>query len=241
MEEAQALSTQQARLAAARSALASVQQRMGTTREAWEAPSLPLAQGLDQLVPQGLRRGQVLAVEGSTSLLLAVAAKASAEGAWAAIVGMPHVGVVAAARRGMDLARVALIPHPGTQAPAVLGACVDGMDMVIAGRGLAISDADRRSLAARARERGAVVLAEGVWQGANVTLTVERSRWSGLGAGEGRLREREITVAVSGRSVGATRRVLLRLEVDAQALRLRPGARNELADDRAAGAGAGAA
>lgn len=212
------METRQARLEAARAALAAVEGRVGTTREAWDSPELPLAPALTQLLPRGLRRGHVIAVENSTSLLLALASEASREGAWTVIVGMPHVGVLAAARRGIDLSRLALIPHPGTQAPAVMGAVVDGMDVVIVGEGLAVSDADRRRIAARARERGSVVLAARGWAGAHVHLAVERSRWSGLGAGEGRLRERDVTVAVRGRGIAATRRVLVALDVDTQAL-----------------------
>jgi hypothetical protein len=207
-------SLQSARLDKARAALAGVQTRVGTSRECWEAPVLPLAPALSELLPTGLRRGQVIAVQGSTSLVLALVAEASREGSWTAMIGMPHVGVVAAARRGIELARLALIPHPGAQAPAVAGACIDGMDVVVAGERLALSDADRRRLAARTRERGGVIISAGPWQGAHVTLTVEGARWGGLGAGDGRLRTREMTVAVSSRAGGQARRVLLTLEAE---------------------------
>lgn len=227
------MDTRQARLEAARAALAAVEGRVGATREAWDSPELPLAPTLAPLLPRGLRRGHVIAVENSTSLLLALAAEASREGSWTAIVGMPHVGVLAAARRGIDLSRLALIPHPGTQAPAVMGAIVDGVDVVIVGEGLAVSDADRRRIAARARERGSVVLAAQGWAGAHMHLMVERSRWRGLGAGEGRLRERDVTVAVKGRGIAATRRVLVALDVDTQALMPRPAMHQAVAGGRA--------
>lgn len=206
------METQGTRLAAARAALSAVESRMGADRKAAEGPALALDEALASVLPHGLRRGQVIAVEGSTSLLLALVARASREGAWAAMVGMPHVGVLAAARRGIDLDRLALIPHPGAQAAAALGACIDGMDVVMVGKGIALSDADRRRLAGRARERGCVMVAAGSWAGAQIQLTVERSRWRGLGAGEGRLRERDVTVAISGRSAGATRRVTVTLD-----------------------------
>jgi len=206
--------TQGTRLAAARATLSTVESRMGADRKVAEGPALALDEALAPVLPRGLRRGQVVAVEGSTSLLLALVARASREGAWAAMVGMPHVGVLAAARRGVDLDRLALIPHPGAQASAALGACIDGMDVVMVGQGIALSDADRRRLAGRARERGCVMVVAGMWAGAHVQLTVEKSRWRGLGAGEGRLRERDVTVAISGRSVGATRRVIVTLDAD---------------------------
>src|SRR6478736_530314 len=207
----------QERLERARAALAAVQTRIGTTRsvtgtECWDTPALPLAPLLSDVLPGGLRRGQVVAVQGSTSLVLALVAEASREGSWAAMIGMPQVGVVAAARRGIELARLALVPHPGAQAPAVVGACVDGMDVVVLGPRLALADSDRRRLLARARERGAVLISAGPWDGAHITLSVEGSRWSGLGAGDGRLRERQLSVAVGSRASGQSRRVLLTLD-----------------------------
>lgn len=179
---------------------------------------MPLAEHVATLLPQGLRRGTAITVAGSTSLMLALAGEASRQGSWIAMVGMPHVGVVAAARRGVDLARLALVPHPGAQAASALAACVDGMDVVLVGQRLALSDADRRRITARVRERGGVLIAAGggagsggAWPGARMELTVESTRWTGLGAGDGRLRDREITVAVRENG-GAVRRVTLSLD-----------------------------
>jgi len=229
--------TQGTRLAAARAALSAVESRMGADRKATEGPALALDEALAPVLPRGLLRGQVVAVEGSTSLMLALASQASREGAWAAM-GMPNVGVLAASRRGMDLARLALVPYPGAQAPATLGACLDGMDIVMVGQGVALSDADRRRLAARARERGCVMVVAGPWPGAHVALTVERVRWKGLGAGEGRLRERDVTVAIAGRSAGSTSRVVVTLDVDDQQVRSGDVARRAAVGDRVLGTGA---
>lgn len=216
------METVESRLARARAALDGVQRRVGTTREHWDAPVLPLAPMLDQVLPHGLRRGRVVSVTGSTSLMLALASAASAEGSWTAAIGMPALGAVAAARRGLDLARVALVPHPGAQAAAVAGACVDGMDVVLLGPRLALADADRRRLASRARERGAVILVDGPWPGAHTVLTAVGSRWHGLGAGDGRLRGRDLTVRIEGRSAGVARLVTVPLDVEAP-VRLRTG------------------
>ena len=177
--------------------------------------TLPLGEEVVRLFPGGvLRRGTVVSVEGSTSLVLALVARASHEGSWAAILGLPHVGVVAAARRGIDLARLALIPHPGAEAATIAAACLDGMDIVILGPRLALSDADRRRLAARARERGAVIVSIGPHPGTHVALRVIRSEWTGLGAGEGRLKERTLTVARAGRHLGATDEVTVTLDCE---------------------------
>ena len=133
---------------------------------------------------------------------------------------------------------MALIPYPGVQAPATLGLCIDDVEVVMVGQGLAISDADRRRLAARARESGCVVVAMGRWPGAHVQLTVDGARWAGLGAGEGRLRERDMTVAITGRSTGPARRVVVCLDVDTQSVRRGATVRRAALEDRALGTGA---
>lgn len=206
--------SQAQRLSRARAALKEVEMRMGTGRPAWDRPVLPLAPELEPLLPEGLRRGQVISVTGATSLMLALVAQASAAGSWTAAIGMPTVGVVAAARRGITLERFALIPHPGAQAVEAAGTCVDGVDVVLLGERLALSDTDRRRLAARARERGSVIVAAGDWPGAHVNLLVERAVWKGLGAGDGRLRRRELTVAVAGRGRGGGWRERIVLDSD---------------------------
>lgn len=177
--------------------------------------ALPLDDTVAALIPGGaLRRGTVTVVRGSTSLQLALAARASREGAWVAAVGMPHVGIAAASGRGIDLARLALVPHPGAEAAAAVAACVDGMDVVLMGERLALGDPDRRRLVARARERGAVLISAGAWAGAHVQLDVAGSAWAGLGAGDGRLRSRTLTVSRTGRRLGGSDRIDVVLDED---------------------------
>src|SRR3954452_18172826 len=75
---------------------------------------LPVRPPLDALFPDGgLRRGSVVAVEGSVWLALALAAGASASGSWCGVVGLPYLGGAAAAEAGIDLDRLALVPSPG--------------------------------------------------------------------------------------------------------------------------------
>lgn len=168
-----------------------------------ERPALPVPPALAPLLPDGLRRGATTAVLGSTSLAVAVLAAASATGAWVTVVGQPALGLLAAAQAGVDLTRLAVVPSPGTDAATVLGALVDGMDVVVVGPQAALVDADRRRLSARARERGAVLLATVAWPGADVILTVDpvgaQGGWHGVGSGEGRLRTQQVRVARTGR------------------------------------------
>jgi hypothetical protein len=164
-----------------------------------ERPPLPVPPPVAGLLPDGLRRGGTTVVTGSTSLLLELLAHACAGGVWAAAVGMPALGLLAAAQAGLALDRLALVPRPGLEAATVVAALVDGIDVVVVGPDAALVDADRRRLSARARDRGAVLLATTPWPGAGVVLDVESGRWGGLDEGDGWLRAHEVRVVRSGR------------------------------------------
>nr|BFF17264.1 hypothetical protein GCM10025730_07850 [Promicromonospora thailandica] len=123
---------------------------------------LPVHPHLTHLLPDGgLRAGTTVVVRGSASLLLALLAEASCDGAWTVLVGYPSAGIAAAADAGCDLERTLVVPLPAgsaVDAPAVLAALIDGMDVVVIGPEVTLLDHDRRRLAARARDRGTVLL-----------------------------------------------------------------------------------
>ncbi|MBB3049054.1 hypothetical protein FHS23_000049 [Prauserella isguenensis] len=169
---------------------------------------LPVAPALAELVPWGgLRRGSTVSVSGSTSLLLAFLAEATARGSWAAVVGMPELGVVAARELGVAVHRLALIPRPGAELPQVTAALLDGIDLVVVPAGGAGGSRDpnlARRLSARARNRGAVLLTAGSWPGTEVELRCAAVSWSGVDDGYGHLAQREVLVEAAGRR-GAAR------------------------------------
>src|SRR3984893_9402509 len=73
-------------------------------------PGLP---ALRELLPRGgLARGSVVTVAEFGLLILALAAGASADGAWCGIAGVPEAGVLAAAGPGRDAGRAPLGPDP---------------------------------------------------------------------------------------------------------------------------------
>ncbi|GAB6937533.1 hypothetical protein ACQP60_04985 [Isoptericola variabilis] len=206
------------RAAVARAALRAAEQRTGQRSVERPHPGrrpgvratepagrlLPVHPGLAGLLPDGgLAAGTVLAVRGSTTLLLALLAEASRSGAWVALVGAPGVGMLAAADAGIALGRTVLVPAPGPDAPAALAALLDGMDVVVVGPGAALLDGDRRRLAARARERGAVLVSQAAWPGAHVTLDARGGTWSGVDHGAGWLRRRTLRVRRTGRGAAA--------------------------------------
>lgn len=172
---------------------------------------LPVAPSLTGLLPhRGLRRGSTVAVatgppvhNGGTSLMLALLAAASRSGSWCAVVGVPALGAVAAAETGLVLERTALVPHPGPEWATVVAALIDGVDVVVTAVPGAVSAALSSRLAARARQRGSVLVPYGPWEGADVTLRVIQGVWEGLGPGRGRLRRRQVTVAARGRGAAA--------------------------------------
>ncbi|WP_367269005.1 hypothetical protein [Saccharopolyspora sp.] len=165
---------------------------------------LPVRAELATVLPwPGLRRGSTVAVQDSTALLLALLSEATSAGSWAAVVGLPGLGLSAAAEMGVDLDRLALVPQPGGDPVSVIAALLDGVDLVVVGRPGLPADADARRLSARARHRGAVLLPFGPWPGAEVRLDCTQARWRGLGQGHGHLREREITVRAGGRGAAS--------------------------------------
>lgn len=159
--------------------------------------------------PAGLRRGSVVQVGGSSSLLLTLLAAAQGEG-WVALAALPDIGLQAAADAGLHLSRSLLVPRPGPEAASVVGALVDGVDVLAVGDCRALSARDRRLLSARLRTRGAVLLSTAHWPGADVVLRAGEARTGGLGRGWGRVEAGEMTVHGRGRS-GVAGRVRVRL------------------------------
>ncbi|WP_143532619.1 hypothetical protein [Saccharothrix sp. ALI-22-I] len=170
------------------------------------ARTLPVRGELAELLPWGgLRRGSTVSVRGSTSLLLALMAAATAEGCWAAVVGLPRCGALAAAELGVAVHRLALVPRPGrdqSEVEKTVAALLDGFDLVAVAT--PVSAATSRKLIARARHRKAVLLPFAVpWPGADVELTAALGPWTGLKTGHGVLSTRTVTVQATGRGAAA--------------------------------------
>jgi hypothetical protein len=183
-------------------------------------PVLPVPSALVGLFPAGgLGLGTTVAVRGSRAVLLSLLA-ATTQHVRAAVVGMPDLGMLAAAEYGVDTERLALIPHPGTQVAEVVAAVLDGFAVVVLAaehvlgadqRGVTLA----RRLSSRARHRAAVLLTFGNWPTPELTLNCSQARWHGLGHGHGHLTDREITVEATGRgAAGQARRACLHLPVD---------------------------
>ena len=177
---------------------------------------LPVLPALEGLLPEpGLRRGTTVGVgggPGATSLALALGAAASAVGSWAGAVGLPSLGLEAAGELGVALERLLLVEPPPDRWATVVAALLDAVDLVHIALPPRVRLGDARRLAARARERGAVLVVHapgavgtGAWPEAPaVRLTVAESAWEGpAGGGAGRLHARRVEVVGGGRGAAA--------------------------------------
>jgi len=164
---------------------------------------LPVLPALRELLPGGgLQRGSVVTTGDWGLLSLALAAGAVADGAWCAIVGVPAIGVRAAAQAGLDPERVLLVAEPGPGWTQVVASLLDGFDIVLLRPPEQPSAQLRRKLEAAARRYSSVLVIAGDWPGAQSRLLVADAEWTGIGVGHGRLRARKAQVIASGRGAG---------------------------------------
>lgn len=168
------------------------------------APTLPVAPALLPLFPYGgLVRGSVISVS-SPALALALLAPVSATGAWCAAAGFPALGLTAAAEAGIDLGRLVLIPDLGKDWANVVATALDGFDILLLRPPRQAPAGPARRIAARARERRSTVLVLGGWPNqVDLRLRIERSDWSGLDQGYGRLTGRHAAIVADGRGAAA--------------------------------------
>jgi len=186
---------------------------------------LPLIRPLATLFPgEGLQRGTVVAIRsasltgsvgsrpvgsrpvgsgGATTLAFALMVEASITGSWCAVVGDGDIGVLSLAEIGVDVARVAIVPHPGSSWAEVVAVLVDGMDAVVVRLPGSARMGVTRRLVARVRDRRAVLIIlseQGRWTEApDVQLVVHSSIWHGIGTGHGHLQGRCVEVVATGR------------------------------------------
>jgi hypothetical protein len=162
-----------------------------------------LTPALEDVVPGGLVAGSTYAVEESTSLALSLLASASSDGQWAAVVGIPDLGVEAAAALGIDLSRTVLVPTPGDEWPMVVATLVEVLPLIVLRPSSGVQAGQVARLSGRLRHRGAVLvvlLRRGEqWPRAAARLAVDATTWQGLDAGMGHLRHRCLTVTARAR------------------------------------------
>jgi hypothetical protein len=167
-------------------------------------PRVPIAThpALADLVQ--LRTGGSYEVD-SASLAMALIAAPSQAGAWSAVVGAEDFGVEAAAELGVDLTRTVLVPDPGELWLEVTAALVDVVTMVVLRAPAGVTERVAGRIGARLRKRSSALVSWGRWPGAEASLSLRSSAWTGVDRGHGRLRSRRVVVDVRRGSAPARR------------------------------------
>ena len=108
----------------------------------------------------------------------------------------------------------------GASWTTAVGALLDAVDVVVArpgeaglggagegGAAMSVADAEARRLSARARGKDAVLMLfgqhAGAWPAVDVRLSAEHGRWTGIGHGYGRLKQRQLLVSATGKGRSA--------------------------------------
>jgi hypothetical protein len=197
---------------------------MGATARALDQRVLPGALAAERtiavhpalatLFPNGLVRGSSVVCEGtaavSTAFLLTAAATQA--DAWVGVAGLPTFGAQACHEMGTVLDRVVVVrsragspDDDGTWAP-VLGALVDGFELVVFGAARQVRPGTARRVQARLQTRGGVLVLVGQAGPFTADVRVSTSAtWQGLGDGNGYLRQRTVMMTVDGRRVPRAR------------------------------------
>lgn len=165
--------------------------------------SYPVLPCFSSLFPDGLRGGAAYSLETPLSVAMALLAGPSAEGQWCGAAGVQNFGAEAAAGFGVDLDRFVLVPDPGDDWPAAIGALVDVLPLVLVRPSGTVRPGDASRLGSRLRERGGVLLVLGPWPQSEGRLAASASSWEGLGHGHGHLSRHRVRLELSQR--GRTR------------------------------------
>ncbi|AKV85973.1 hypothetical protein AKG07_06300 [Microbacterium sp. CGR1] len=182
-----------------------------------EHPLLPLDPAFSSLLPEeGLQTGATYTVSPSPSLVLALLAAASGKGHWCAVVGMPTLGVEAAAAFGIALPRLILVPEPGDRWLAVASALAEVVPLIAVQPGGRARDADVSRLSARLRDRGSTLLVtesaeSGAWPQSEGSIRLHDQHWLGIGEGWGLIEGATATVSARTRHSPLTSSVRVRL------------------------------
>jgi hypothetical protein len=126
-------------------------------------------------------------------------------------VGTRTMGWAAAAEAGVDPSRTLVVTRVPTESwSTVTAALLDAVDLVVVSPSHTVRAVDGRRLAARARERGAVLIVldtRFAWPSEpDIRLRSAPRRWHGVDQGHGRLVARSVRVSAEGRRAAAQRR-----------------------------------
>lgn len=158
------------------------------------------------------------ATPGRTSLLLQLLMGATQRGHWCAVVGIPQLGLLAANESGVDLARLAILPHVDSGWLQVLGTLLSAVDFVVLHPPARCSAAQANRFSALARQHSAVLA---IYESTNdrarwptqpdFSFATTSVTWSGLTDGHGALDSYCFTVQAKGRRLPSARQAIVRI------------------------------
>jgi hypothetical protein len=173
--------------------VAALQRRIESLQGAPTRLTVPLHPALEGVLQ--LRTGASYAVD-SASLALGLAAGASRSGEWVGFAGWGDFGAEAASQWGIDLRRTVLVPEPGDLWLEVTAALVDVLKVVVIKPPTRVDAKSASVLDARLRARSSTLVVWGEWPSVEARVSAEQVVWSGIDHGRGRLKHRELRVAV---------------------------------------------
>ena len=194
------------------------------------AERLAVADDVRELLPDsGLVRGRIVRCSGDAglSLALSLCSLATQQGSWLGVVGVEHLGLLAAVEHGVALERTVLVHPPKTSREwsITVAAAIEGLDLLIVAVPERLSVNDARRVQTRLQSRRAVMIIvdntvlsqsrsmngsnEAQQFLADVVLDTKTKSWSGVDKGAGYLQHRDVRIRVSGRRVARERSYLV--------------------------------
>ncbi len=162
---------------------------------------LSVPSAIASLLPRGgLVRGSTVHLAGSASLQVGLLASVTGAGGWAAVVGHPKLGILAAVEMGANLRRCAFC-ETGSDAVEVAAILVEGIDLVVVDLGgTDVPPSRARAVTARVRRHGTVLaVTNGRWPTVDLHLDAQVAGYTGVGPGYGRITGTSLDVEATGR------------------------------------------
>ena len=127
------------------------------------AERLAVADDVRELLPDsGLVRGRIVRCSGDAglSLALSLCSLATQQGSWLGVVGVEHLGLLAAVEHGVALERTVLVHPPKTSREwsITVAAAIEGLDLLIVAVPERLSVNDARRVQTRLQSRRAVMI-----------------------------------------------------------------------------------
>lgn len=167
--------------AAQRATTAQLRQPVNIATDEMVHEALKVSDRIAGLLPGGLAAGATIAIgagQGATSMLVALLSRATVNGQWVGVVGVPQLSLAAVADAGGDLERIALVRDPGSLWADVVATLCDGLALVVSAVPVGVAERTVRALSARARKSGCVLVPfGGGWPGADLVLEPTARRW----------------------------------------------------------------